>query len=349
MPRSDVGVLTPSGDAFVFALGDDRGVVSVRESGGGRRYLTGQIAGATDQGVRYQYSFSLEFQGQAVAMPSTGVRTAQTTPPGTDTDKASRGSEETLTNDAVMALIRAGLSERIIIAKIKSSRRNFDTSAEALIKLKDANVPEAVIEAMLNPVEPAPPPPPVVAPSSPPVQAAPYPSPLDPLPGVLYPPMAGVRPPGSRAAQEVAHLGEQRRALRAARGKLEISNMVFVVKVELVVSGRHAEYRIRDRQPVFHTYYAQPEQIQLARLRVGGKDDRNLKLKSAHAFQFSRTAGYSIDEDDEVRLSVEPDPQGGYRLRPQHPLTAGEYGFVGVWWGAGGLTGFVNVPEFGVD
>jgi hypothetical protein len=345
VPRSGTGTLTLDGDTIVFALGPDRGVVTAREDNGGRRVLSLQVSGATAQGLRYEYAAELEFAGQPAGSTVVAQAPSQTSQPPATTD-------EVLTNDAVLAMVRAGLSERIIIAKIRSSRRNFDTSADALIKLKNANVPEAVIEAMVAAPE-APPAPPPPSPAPPAAQAPPPPGPpvLPPALGAPPSPMPILPPqPGVRVAQEMAHLGDgQRTPLRAARGKLEMSNMIFVVKVELVVAGRRAAYRIRDTQPVFHTYYAQPEQIQLARLRPGGKDDRNLKLQSMHAFQFSRTMGYSVDEDDEIRLTVEPDPQGGFRLRPQKPLTPGEYGFVGVWWGAGGVTGFVNVPEFGVD
>jgi len=55
-----------------------------------------------------------------------------------------------LNNKDVVALVKAGLTADIIVAKIKASRTNFDTSATALQELKAAEVPDAVILAMVQ-------------------------------------------------------------------------------------------------------------------------------------------------------------------------------------------------------
>lgn len=57
---------------------------------------------------------------------------------------------ETLTNVEVIALHRAGISSDVIVQKISTSTAAFDTSTAALIALKEAGVPEAVITAMLQ-------------------------------------------------------------------------------------------------------------------------------------------------------------------------------------------------------
>ena len=55
-----------------------------------------------------------------------------------------------LTNKHVVEMVKAGLTSDIIVAKIKSSATSFDTSPAALAELKAANVPDAVILAMVN-------------------------------------------------------------------------------------------------------------------------------------------------------------------------------------------------------
>ncbi len=55
-----------------------------------------------------------------------------------------------LTNKDVSDMVKAGLTSEVIIAKIKSSATSFDTSPAALAELKAANVPDAVILAMVN-------------------------------------------------------------------------------------------------------------------------------------------------------------------------------------------------------
>jgi hypothetical protein len=57
-----------------------------------------------------------------------------------------------LTNKDVVDMIKAGLAADIIVAKIKSSETNFDTSPAALAELKAANVPDSVMLAMVKPV-----------------------------------------------------------------------------------------------------------------------------------------------------------------------------------------------------
>lgn len=55
-----------------------------------------------------------------------------------------------LTNKDVLEMLKAGLTADVIVAKIKSSPTNFDTSPAALAELKAANVPDAVILAMVS-------------------------------------------------------------------------------------------------------------------------------------------------------------------------------------------------------
>jgi hypothetical protein len=55
-----------------------------------------------------------------------------------------------LTNKDVIGMLNAGLSADVVIAKIKSSATDFDTSAAALQELKSANVPDAVILTMVQ-------------------------------------------------------------------------------------------------------------------------------------------------------------------------------------------------------
>jgi hypothetical protein len=58
--------------------------------------------------------------------------------------------QDTLNNESIVEMINKELSEAIIIAKIKSSRVSFDTSASALQSLKKVGVSDAVIMAMVQ-------------------------------------------------------------------------------------------------------------------------------------------------------------------------------------------------------
>jgi len=47
-------------------------------------------------------------------------------------------------------MVKAGLDEAIILAKISGSKCQFDTSTDALIQLKGSGVSAAVLKAMVG-------------------------------------------------------------------------------------------------------------------------------------------------------------------------------------------------------
>jgi hypothetical protein len=62
-----------------------------------------------------------------------------------------KATQNPLTNQDVVDLVKTGLSPDIIVAKIRISTNQFDTSTAALKGLKDAGVPDSVIVAMVDP------------------------------------------------------------------------------------------------------------------------------------------------------------------------------------------------------
>jgi len=58
-------------------------------------------------------------------------------------------AQETMTNDAVIKLLKAGLADELIVTTINSSPGNYDTSTNALIALKKAGAGDKVIAAMI--------------------------------------------------------------------------------------------------------------------------------------------------------------------------------------------------------
>lgn len=60
---------------------------------------------------------------------------------------------ETLTNATVIEMSKVGLGKEVILKKINDSNNRFDVSANALIELKKANVPDEVIALMLEKAE----------------------------------------------------------------------------------------------------------------------------------------------------------------------------------------------------
>jgi hypothetical protein len=63
---------------------------------------------------------------------------------------AAKAQTAALTNKDVLDMMKAGLTADVIVAKIKSSETNFDTTPNALAELKAANVPDSVMLAMVK-------------------------------------------------------------------------------------------------------------------------------------------------------------------------------------------------------
>jgi hypothetical protein len=59
-------------------------------------------------------------------------------------------AQQWLDNDAILKLVKAGLSEDIILGIVRNRPGNYSTSADDVIKLKNAGVSESIIAAMIQ-------------------------------------------------------------------------------------------------------------------------------------------------------------------------------------------------------
>jgi len=221
-------------------------------------------------------------------------------------------AQEVLTNNSVIGMVKAGLSEAVIIEKIRTSERKFDTSTDGLIKLKAAGVPDKVIEAMVSGGAPA-------------------------------APAAG----SSQGDPAIAHVsGTASRPLKPVHGEMETSAAPFVgSRQEVVLPKPRADYRMTDKQPVFATNLT-VEQWALVRLKPG-KNDRNLPMSKNSGWGWGgATFRQGPDPKYRVTLAGEAGPDGGTRMKPTEPLAPGEYGLVAI---VHGQPNMVEVFDFGVD
>lgn len=98
-----------------------------------------------------------------------------------------------MTVEDVIKLVKAGLSEDIIVQQIRKSPRAFDLSTDQLIQLKTASVSDRIIQVMLDPSRPDT----ASAPngSEPAATAMPSPAPLPPPAKPERPPIGGAAMP----------------------------------------------------------------------------------------------------------------------------------------------------------
>jgi hypothetical protein len=93
-------------------------------------------------------------------------------------------AQSVLNNDAIVKMVKAGLGEDIVVSTIKSQPGQYGTTADELIALKKAGVPDKIIAAMIDKG---------AAPSANPLVAA---APAAPAPaGAVHSAPAGTPPP----------------------------------------------------------------------------------------------------------------------------------------------------------
>jgi hypothetical protein len=187
---------------------------------------------------------------------------------------------ETLTVDGVIAMVQAGLSDDVIVARLRKEDKPFDLGANDMIRLKNAKVSDAVLKAMLDPkadVKPpeTPPPASVVAPQPVVIQ-----SPIVPV--IAGSNRSGATPaPGANAAgdpndPQAPHdsgiylytkdrdgkpqmVVLERASYQGAKtGGVLASSLTYgvkKVKTKAVIPGEKANLRISDTSPVFYFYF----------------------------------------------------------------------------------------------
>ena len=234
-------------------------------------------------------------------------------------------AQEVLTNDSVIQMVKAGLPEAIVIAKIKGTATKFDLKTDSLVGLKKAGVSDKVLEAMLA----------AGSVSAAPTTAMPAP----PAPAVAA---------GSIKNQDVIYqlVGDKYVEMFATSANLETNMAFFQSKSEVVLEGRKARYRTKETQPVFLSTYSSTD-APLVKLKPGdSNDDRNLKIGSGAFMPFGGTQKMGVRNEDKIAINIERDARGFYKVTPAAPLPPGEYGFI-LATGFGAGSG--KIYDFGVD
>lgn len=150
-----------------------------------------------------------------------------------------------LTNQDAIAMVKLGLSDDLIIAKIRATgsagadAAAFDTSVDGLKSLKDGNVSDAVIKVMINP---APPPAPVTT--------AVAPMTIDPN---LPPPEVGVYWKDGPAFDLIQGRALDQTKVGGRAGSYFTDGMRNQ-HWDAYVDGPHSDNIVKDRRPVFYLY-----------------------------------------------------------------------------------------------
>lgn len=223
-----------------------------------------------------------------------------------------------LSNQDVIEMTKLGLSDDVIIAKIRkvydagTDRVSFDTSVDGLKALKAANVSEPVIKVMINPT---PAPAPIVGGSATPMT-------VDPS---LPPPEVGVywRDEGKFV------LVQGQTVVNAKAGGKAGSMFTYGLRNEhwdATIEGPTSKNMVRERQPVFYLYVpdgADSSDYVLLKLNKKG-NRREFQIGSFGGI----TGGKSgVKKEKEVQFHAEHLGIRIYKLTMDEALKPGEYGF----------------------
>jgi hypothetical protein len=171
-------------------------------------------------------------------------------------------AQQTLNNDAVIKLVKAGLSEELIVTTINSQAGTYDTSADGIIGLKTAGVSDKVVSAIVQKASAASPTSvtqPVPVPE--PMQAAlPAPTAQEPVQKTdLSSRMAG-KP---RVYLSSASKGSNRNAERDQSMEMSKDLEKNCTDVRITINGQAADYTILLNH-IEHGLLVRDNQIQIA-------------------------------------------------------------------------------------
>jgi hypothetical protein len=256
----------------------------------------------------------------------------------------------------VLSMASAGLSEDLIIAKIRRSSRPVNLETDQMIQLKRANLSDAVIKALLDPTSSG------TYPGYPPTGSTSGGSigdpndPWNPHESGIYL-LAKDRDGRSRMVML------ERAATQGSRSAGMWGPIVTggwkKMKMKSVIPGVSASVRTDDPSPAFYFYFedraaglgkglfgynlTSPNQFALLRLEVN-KSNRETVTMEAGGLGVST----GTDAKAMVGFRAERIRPAAYKVTVNNPLASGEYCFLAGYAGGGAATA-IDIFDFGVS
>lgn len=208
-----------------------------------------------------------------------------------------------LTNADVVKLVRAGLGDEVVIAKIRQAEASFELGTEALLSLKAAGVSQPVIAAMLE-------------------RATPMPVPV--VAAAAAPAIPGLEITAVRLATTDGEV-----PLDLVRGEIGSSSFIGFGAYFANFPGTAARVRTKDTGAALLVTSPTPpaNRIFIGKLDVDDDDGvRSLRLMTQRGM-LTRSQDYmNPDEDWTVPYDVTAAGDGLWRLTPRARLEPGQYG-----------------------
>ena len=206
-------------------------------------------------------------------------------------------AEKPLTNSDVISLVKAGLDDGTIVAKIRQSGRSgFDTSVDGLIALKKANVSKTVIDAMLG--------------------AAP-----------VGTGTGGAAPAGTGGSTVQLVTADGELDLQSLEGEPSATYIGVGFLTWLNFDAPHASVRTKDQSFSLRLRSAERPESRFFIVKLESNDD-DRSVKMGRSRMFSATAATTPDREWTIPFDSVQEGDGIWRLTPKKAMTKGEYGLL---------------------
>jgi hypothetical protein len=297
-------------------------------------------------------------QAHWVPLNSTPAKQAQApvvapvTPQAAPAPANSTGADsELLTNQSIISLVSAGLGPDTIVAKINASRGSYDTSTNGLIQLKQANVPDPVIAAMVNRAKSA-------------VVASGVGDNTNPDPLVAHSPGIYLLDPRGAGRMEKIDATVSNQTKTSNVLGFAFTYGLSSAKLKTVIPNPTARVEAIGRRPTFYFYFNQssalasladfstgfslsassPNEFSLVRLQRKG-DHREAVIGSI-GFASAKSG---ISDKARVAFTYDDVAPGVFKVTPSEDLPPGEYGFVYSVATGVGAASIARIFDFSVD
>jgi hypothetical protein len=276
-------------------------------------------------------------------------------------------AQQPLNNDGVIKLVKAGLSDDLIVNTINAQPSNFDVSPDGIIALKAAGASDKVVNAVVAraaaspalPVAPAAPTAPVAPAASPAPGMGMSSNPDDPAGqhdlGIYL--FSDISAPGTKLTRLAGTIYS--RANSGSKLTTDLTVGLTKMKAKATVNGAHADVRTNDPRPVFYVYFDEtataanadattfsantnPNNFTIVKFDV--KDGHREAVIGERA-AFGSSVGTEHNETSEFTFTkIRP---GLYRVELVQALVTGEYAFVPVSYLATPANSDLKVPDSG--
>ena len=242
-------------------------------------------------------------------------------------------AQQTMNNDAIVKMVKAGLSDSVVVATIQASPGQYDTSTDALVALKGAGVDDTVVAAMIGKSAASAT---TVAGTANAATSADPNNPDSPHEaGIWVCTQADAGPKMVELEPSVYSSGKT--------GGMFATAMTYGIaktKTKAVIRDAHSNTRVSHPDAIFYFYFEKqeaglsnsssafggtstPNEYVLLKFDVKG-DTRETVVGKYNAYG----ASGGVDDKALVAFSYEKLRPGVYKVTPKMPLDPGEYGFM---------------------